>query len=318
MATSRPQGSGSSKRAVCQVLILVVNLAVIASTGNAQTGAQSIFFSPDEAASALKQALKTQDKEQLLQIFGANAQEELSSGDPVSDRNDREVIALAMEETWRWVPKGANSKELIIGSEGWPFPIPLTRKGSGWQFDTEAGKNEVLARRVGQNELAVIDLCKAYPSYQEEYASRPHDGKPAGLYAQKIRSTEGKQDGLFWDTKVDEQQSPLGDLVAEAAAEGYTRERSPTAPFWGYHFRILTAQGSAAKGGAKSYIVDGDMSAGYALIAYPARYGYSGVMTFMVNRDGMVYEKDLGLDTEKVATDLKEFNPDKTWRAVRE
>lgn len=316
MEISRQQGNGSLKRSVCQALIFVVNLFAITSIVNAQTGTQTVFSNPEEAASALKLALKTQDKEKLLQIFGANAQEELSSGDPVSDRNDREVIALAMEEMWRWVPRGADSKELIVGNEGWPFPIPLQKKGSGWQFDTQAAKNEVLARRIGQNELAVIELCRAYPSYQEEYASRSHDGRPAGLFAQKIRSTEGTQDGLFWKTKGDEQQSPLGDLVAEAAAEGYTEKRSSPAPFWGYHFRILTAQGSAAKGGAKSYIVDGNMSGGYAMIAYPARYGYSGVMTFIVNRDGTVYEKDLGLNTEKVAADLKEFNPDKTWKAV--
>lgn len=301
-----------------RVFVLVFSVGLIASPGKAQTAAQTIFRTPEEAASALQQALKAQDKEKLLQIFGGNAEEELSSGDPVSDHNDREVIALAMDQTWRWVPKGALSKQLIIGDEGWPFPIPLTKRGAGWQFDTEAGKEEVLARRIGQNELSVIDLCRAYPEFQEEYASRPHDGNPAGLYAQKIRSSPGMHDGLFWDAKIDEPQSPLGDLLAQAAAEGYTREKSPAAPFRGYNFRILTAQGGSARGGAENYIMNGKMPGGYALLAYPARYGYSGVMTFIVNREGVVYEKDLGSETSKVAADIKEYNPDKTWKAVRQ
>jgi len=304
------------KNLICGAFGLVASIVVSVCPGNAEVPAQTVFATPDEAASVLKQALKTQDMEKLLQIFGADAAKELSSGDPALDRHDREVISLAMEQSWRWVPRGAKSKELVIGDEAWPFPIPLTKKGAGWQFDTQAGKEEVQARRIGVNELAIIDLCRAYPGFQQEYASKPHDGKPAGLYAQVIRSTAGQQNGLYWDPKPGEPLSPLGDLVATAAADGYVAGPT-TAPFFGYHFRILTAQGKSATGGARNYITDGGMSQGFALIAYPARYGYSGVMTFIVNQDGIVFEKDLGPDTARVAAGITVFDPDRTWAKVR-
>ena len=166
------------------------------------------------------------------------------------------------------------------------------------------------------NELAIIDLCRAYPGFQQDYASKSHDGKPAGLYAQAIRSTAGQQNGLYWDPKPGEPLSPLGDLVATAAADGYVAGPT-TSPFFGYHFRILTAQGRSAPGGARNYIADGGMSHGFALIAYPARYGYSGVMTFIVNQDGIVFEKDLGPDTAKVAAGITVFDPDRTWTKVQ-
>ena len=252
-------------------------------------------------------------------MFGPEAQQVLSSGDPILDRHDREVVVLAMQQSWRWEPLSADKKELVIGHEGWPVAVPLVKRGNGWQFDTEAGKVELLARRIGRNELAVIGLCRIYLLAQQEYASQSHDGKPAGVYAQRFRSTPGREDGLYWSVKPGEPPSPLGDLAASAAAEGYDTEQTSTgpAPFWGYHFRIITAQGKSAPGGAKSYLVNGDMSDGFALIAYPAKHKHSGVMTFIVNQSGVVYEKDLGPETSEIARNVKEYNPDKSWKKVR-
>jgi hypothetical protein len=303
---------------ICCALAVFLGLTILVLQVNAQAVAQASFATPEEAATALLQALKSEDLDKLKAIFGPDAQQTLSSGDAISDRHDREVIALAMQQTWRWAPRGSKSKELLIGDEHWPFPVPLTKKANGWQFDTQAGKEEVLARRIGRNELLIIDICRAYPLVQQEYASQPHDGKPAGLYAQKIRSTPGRQDGLYWAVKPGELSSPLGDLAAEAAADGYGPDKSPTSPFRGYYFRILTAQGKSAPGGAGSYIVDGDMSGGFALIAYPAKYAYSGVMTFIVNQSGVVYEKDLGSETSKLASSISEYDPDKSWKMARE
>lgn len=301
---------------IFRVLIVLLGMVPIIPRASAQAPAQITFATPDEAAKAAMQGFTTNDIEKLKAAFGSNAAELLGSGDPVSDRNDREVIGLAMRQTWRWVPRGANKKELVIGAEGWPFPVPLVKKGTGWQFDSSAGQEEVLARRIGRNELNVIDLCRAYVLMQRQYAGQPHDDKLAGLYAQKVRSTPGRHDGLYWDAKPEEEPSPLGDLAAEAAAEGYDREKSPMAPFMGYYFRILTAQGNAAPGGAKNYVVNGDMSGGFALLAYPAKYAYSGVMTFIVNQSAVVYQKDLGDETPKLAPDIKAYNPDKSWTKV--
>jgi hypothetical protein len=263
-------------------------------------------------------ALQTNDIEAMKAIFGANAEKDLSSGDPVSDRQDRETIALAMEQSFRWDPLGDDRKELVIGDEQWPFPIPLIHVDGGWYFDTDAGREEILSRRIGRNELRAIDLCLAYVWAQEEYAKEPRDGKLAGLYAQRFRSTPGRQDGLYWETGPEERESPFGDLVARAEAEGYDVDKSSSEPFAGYYFRVLTAQGPAAKGGAKSYIVNGEMSGGFGLIAYPAEYDRGGIMTFIVNQEGVVYQKDLGEDTIKVASGLSAYDPDDTWVEVEE
>jgi hypothetical protein len=262
--------------------------------------------------------LKTNNPEELKAIFGPNAEKDLSSGDPVSDRHDRQAIAIAMEQSWRWEKADADRMELIIGDEKWPLPVPLAKVRGGWQFDTDAGKEEMLSRRIGRNELRVIDVCRDYVAMQKAYASQPRDGKIAGLYAQRFLSSPSRQDGLYWSVGDEEAPSPLGDLVAQAVVEGYDVTKDPSLPFWGYHFRILTAQGAAAKGGARSYLVDGEMSGGFALIAYPADYGRGGIMTFMVNQDGVVYQKDLGEDTLKVVPGLSEYNPDSTWAEVKE
>jgi hypothetical protein len=275
------------------------------------------FATPEEAATALLQAFKTNDQEKLQVIFSREGMESVASGDPVSDRRDREVIALAMEQSWRWAPHGPDGMELIIGGEQWPFPVPLVKTGNGWQFDSEEGKEEVLARRIGRNELDIIEVCRAFVDMQLDYASQPHDGKPAGLFAQHLRSTPGRQDGLYWQAKHGERPSPLGDLVAQAAAEGYDPNKPASTPFWGYHFRMLLVQGPAAPGGEKSYVVNGDMTGGFALLAYPSKYAFTGIMIFVVGQDGIVYQKDFGKDTATLAPLLTEYNPDESWRAVQ-
>ena len=297
------------------VLLAVLGLTVLFAPACRNAPSQAKFATPDEAATALHQAFKTGDTGTIQSIFGPGATEAVASGDSVSDRNDRQVIALAMEESWRWVPRG-EGKELIVGDEQWPFPVPLVKTGNEWQFDSEQGKEEVLARRIGANELDAIDLCREYVGMQKQYARYPHDGKPAGLFAQRLRSSPGREDGLYWRRKFGGRLSPLSDLIAEATAEGYDVNNSESS-FHGYHFRILTAQGPAAPGGKKSYVMKGDMKGGFALLAYPVKYASSGVMTFVVNQDGVVYQKDLGDDTATQAPELAEYNPDESWTAVQ-
>jgi len=299
-----------------QTVVIGLTLFLLPACAPAPAPDRTRFNNPDDAASALMKALKNNNAEDVKAIFGSNT-EALSSGDPVSDRNDRNAIALAMESSWRWEKAGADRMELIIGDEEWPFPVPLAEVRRGWQFDTDAGKEEVLSRRIGRNELRAIGVCRKSVTIQKEYASRPRDGKRAGLYAQTLASSPGRQDGLFWRAGGKELQSPLGDLAAQAVVEGYDLNKDASEPLWGYHFRVLTAQGSAAKGGAQSYLVNGEMSGGFGLIAYPDEYGRSGIMTFMVNQDGVVYEKDLGEDTLKLAPGLKTYDPDNTWAEVK-
>jgi hypothetical protein len=298
------------------VPLALVGLAVLFASACKKAPEQARFATPEEAAVALLEAFKTQDLAKVQAIFGREGVDAVASGDPVADRHDREVLALAMEQSWRWAPYGEDAKELIIGDEQWPFPILLVKTGNGWQFDSEEGKEEVLARRIGGNELGAIDICRALVGMQRAYAGQPHDGKPAGLFAQRLRSSTGRQDGLYWQRKRGERRSPLGDLVAEAEAEGYDQIKPESSPFRGYRFRILSAQGPAAPGGKKSYVVNGDMTGGFAFLAYPAKYEFSGVMTFIVGQEGVVYQKDLGEDTATQALRLAEYNPDESWKAL--
>ena len=299
------------------ITVLGLLLLLLQACAPAPAPDRTRFATPDEAAKALLNALKTDNAEERKAIFGPNAEKDPSSGDPVSDRNDREAIALAMEESFRWNRLGSDRMELIIGDEKWPLPVPLMKVRGGWQFDTDTGRDELLSRRIGRNELRVIDVCRDYVTAQKEYASQPRDGKLAGLYAQKFLSTPRRQDGLYWRVGAEEKASPLGDLVAQAVVEGYDVNNGSSEPMWGYHFRILTAQGAAANGGARNYIVNGETSGGFGLIAYPADYGRGGIMTFMVNQDGVVYQKDLGEATLKVAAGLEAYDPDKTWADVK-
>ena len=278
---------------------------------------QQMFASPEEAVQALAKVVQAADVQQLTEIFGPDSKELVDTSDPVTARRNRETFTVAFAEGWKVVDAEKGAKTLVIGNEDWPFPVPLVADGNRWRFDTAAGKEEVLARRIGRNELAVIRACSTYVAAQHRYAADGHDGKPARLYAQSFRSDPGKENGLFWPEVKGKRLSPLGDLVAQAASEGRAiPEGQERTPFQGYYFKILTAQGAAAPGGAKSYITNGEMSGGFALVAWPAQYDLTGIMTFIVNQDGIVYEKDLGTDTAATAAKLTEYNPDDSWKRV--
>jgi hypothetical protein len=315
MITGRTDMTRPDHRILTAVLGLM--LFLLPACAPAPAPDRTRFDTPDEAAKALLNGFKTNNADELKAIFGPDVEKDLSSGDPVSDRHDREAMALAMGESWRWNALGSDRMELVIGGEEWPLPVPLTKVRGGWQFDTDAGADELLSRRIGRNELRVIDACHDCVRAQKEYASQPRDGKRAGLYAQKFRSSPGRQDGLYWRAGAGRTPSPLGDLIAQAVVEGYDENKSSSQPLWGYHFRVLTAQGAAAKGGARSYIVNGELSGGFGLIAYPADYGQGGIMTFIVNQDGVVYQKDLGEDTLKAAAGMEAYDPDGTWAEVK-
>ena len=301
--------------------LAALGLLIAVATASAQKGTagqtQKRFATAEEAVQTVIKAAKTNNKTDLLAIFGADAEDLFSSGDKIADRRARQLILVALNEKWSLAKQGPNTKTLVIGNEEWPYPIPLVKDKAGWRFDTAAGREEILYRRIGRNELSTIKACRVYLKAQREYAAQSHDGRPAGLFAQKLASEPGKQDGLYWKVNPGEGFSPLGEFAAQASAEGYTRSDTGPTPFHGYLFRPLTAQGPAAPGGAKSYIANGEMKSGFALIAYPAEYRNSGVMTFMMNQDGVVFEKDLGEKTAQIVSQITEYNPDKSWRKVK-
>lgn len=277
--------------------------------------AQESFDTPEDAVTALVAAAREGDKEKLLDILGPAGEEVISSGDPVADSNARDTFVTAYDEKHSLEAEGEDANILILGGEDWPFPIPIVAKDGKWAFDTAAGEEEILLRRIGRNELAAIQASLAYVVAQNEYAALGMDGRRPPAYAQRIVSSEGKKDGLYWPSVQGEQESPLGALFADASEEGYAFG-GPPVPYHGYYYRILTRQGSGAKGGPFDYVVDGRMIGGFGLVAYPAEYGNSGVMTFMVNHDGVVFQKDLGLDTEELAGEIDAFAPDETWTKV--
>jgi len=274
--------------------------------------AQKTFPTPEDAVVAMVDAARSGNTPELKAIFGPDGEKILSSGDPAADQLSIQAFLAAYDENSQLMEENGK-RTLLIGKEEWPFPIPLINDGKNWLFDTAAGANEVLFRRIGRNELSTIDVCMAYVDAQKEYAKKSHDGVAAGTYAQKFASTPGKQDGLYWKTDKPEDVSPLGELAADAASEGYRRSEDKLMPFHGYYYRILTAQGNNANGGPKNYLKNGEMRGGFALIAIPAEHGNSGVMTFMVNQDAVVYEKDLGSETTRLADAITVFDPDPTW-----
>jgi Protein of unknown function (DUF2950) len=292
-------------------------LAMCGSCSRFSAPTPRIFQAPEEAVQALNEAVKKSRLDEFVAIFGADANDLIDSSDPIAASRRREVFAIAMAEGWRLVDEGPR-KTLVVGNEAWPFPVPLAHDARGWRFDTAAGKEEVLARRIGRNELAAIQISRTYVAAQRAYARHGHDGKPAGLYARVFRSDPDRQNGLYWPSVHGQPRSPLGDLLPRAAEErpasGSARERP--SPFYGYHFRILTAQGGTATGGARDYVVNGDMSGGFALVAWPAQYDVTGVMTFVVNHDAVVYEKDFGSGTEAAVKSLTLFDPDASWSAI--
>ena len=275
-------------------------------------GRQQVFPSTAAAAKALIEAGQKDDIKTLESILGSDAKEVISSGDPVADNNARDTLVAKYNEMHRVAYDDHGRVILYIGADNWPFPIPMVKQGDGWAFDTESGKEELLYRRIGQNELYTIDVLRDLADAQREYASEGRDGD-VKQFAQKIQGDSGKHDGLYWPVAVGEPESPIGPLIADATEEGYKTGTGTPIPFHGYYYRVLTRQGRNAPGGAMDYIDRGKMTKGFAFLAYPAAYRASGVMTFMINRDGVVVQKDLGPETPKLAKEISEFNPDKTW-----
>ncbi len=303
----------------CGALVIgaaFITLLVLGSA-HAETLKQRSFSSPEEAVKAMVEALKTNDVKALEGIFGPGSKDLISSGDPVADQAAREQFVKRYEEKNRLEQSSDDKAVLSVGNDDWPSPIPIVKEAGLWRFDAAAGKEEMLARRIGRNEWSAIRVCLAYVDAQREYAIRDRDGDGLLEYAQKFQSDQGKKNGLYWPVKQGEEQSPMGRLFAFAQKRGYATGKNKPEPFFGYYYRILTAQGKNAQGGAYDYIVKGNMIGGFALVAYPAKYGSSGVMTFIVNHDGVVYEKDLGKNTEKTAQAMKLFDPDSTWKKAQ-
>jgi len=291
-----------------------VAAAIVLLTAATGSFAQE-YKTPDEAVAALIGAAKAGDRPALIRVLGPGSDEVVSSGDEVADANGRKRVIEAYDTKHSVVMEGQDKAVLVIGNEDWPFPIPLVRKDGTWRFDTEAGRDEILFRRIGRNELNAIQAILAYVDAQQEYAEKGIGGN--GVYAQRIVSQPGKKDGLYWPTQPGEDESPLGDLAAAASAAGY-RASQQRQPYHGYYFKILTKQGANAPGGAIDYVVKGKMMGGFALVAYPAEYRNSGVMTFLVNHQGIVYQKDLGPNTAGIASGMTAYNPDSTWERVAE
>jgi hypothetical protein len=290
---------------------------VAQSAGEPGAG-QPVFDSDADVVKALLAAVKAQDHEQVHHLLGP-AWKELASGDKVEDAEDFKDFAARAAERMRIEKKDDSTSLLRVGSDDWLSPIPIARSLDGkWFLDTEAGKSEVFARRIGQNELDAIQICRLYIKAQHEYASEDHDGSGGLKYAQRILSTPGKRDGLFWDAPAEQEQSPFGRLIAKEKLEGYQPEPGKHAPYHGYSFRVLKRQGANAAGGKLDYVINGNMTGGFALMACPAAYESSGIMTFVVNHEGRVYQKDLGADTINIARQIKEYNPDGSWTLAKD
>jgi len=305
---------------VCRrlTMILVLCLLSMGAVGLAMGAAarQKSFPTPEEGVQALVEAAQRHDTTALLAILGPEAKSLVSTSDPVSDRETRERFVKSYEEGHTLVPSGDTKVVLQIGKDEWPFPIPLIKDSAGWRFDTQEGKAEIRKRLIGRNELDVIQVCLAYVDAQREYYMRNPLHTALLQYATKFISTKGKRDGLYWETTADEPPSPLGPLVAQARREGYKGTAGKPVPYHGYYYKMLTGQGPDAPDGAYDYVVRGKMIGGFSLVAYPAQYGVSGIMTFIVNHDGVVYEKDLGPNTAATAQSMTKFSPDKTWKQL--
>jgi hypothetical protein len=297
-------------------LITAAMILVAAPASQAAGKTQKSFSSPEEAVKSLVTAVRANDMEEMMAILGPGSRELIYSGDEVADRAGREKFLNAYDQMNTLQQESENKTVLVIGTDKWPLPIPIVKKGATWVFDIREGKQEILNRRIGRNELHVIDVLQAYVDAQHEYATKDCIGGGKVEFAQRLISTEGKRDGLYWEAKEGEEESPLGPLVARAANEGYAN--ADLSPFHGYYFKILKAQGKHADGGAYNYIVKGKMILGFALAAYPAEYGNSGVMTFIVNQEGIIYQKNLGKNTKRIAETMKIFDPDKNWKKFEE
>jgi hypothetical protein len=294
--------------------LLLALIIPLGACSKSDKPSSTVFASPEDAGKGLLDAAKSGDQNAILAIFGPGSKEIISSGDPTEDKAtvDKFVAAYGVMHRWRKMPD--DGQILIIGADNFPFPIPLKKNAAGeWFFDTAAGKDEILSRRIGRNELAVIDICGAlFDAEAEYYSQRLADGKTK-QFALKFISDAGQKNGLYWDSPEGQPKSPLGPLVAFATKEGYNAKADAHTPFHGYYFHMLTGQGSQAPGGAKDYVVDGKMVKGFAFVAYPAEYGNSGIMTFIASQDGILLQKDLGKTTADIAAAMTKFDPDPTW-----
>jgi Protein of unknown function (DUF2950) len=294
--------------------LLPLMIGAILCSAASDAAAQQAFKTPDEAAGALVKAAEAGDRKALVTVLGPDGEDIVSSGDEVADAATREKFVAAYNAKHQITMEG-DKAVMVVGQEDFPLPIPIVRKDGMWRFDTAAGLDEILFRRIGKNELDAIQTSLAYVDAQNEYAEKDRTGAGINTYAQRIISQPGKKDGLYWPTSQGEEDSPLGDLVAQATAQGY-RAGGGRTPYHGYYFKILTKQGPAAPGGELDYVANGKMIGGFALVAYPAEYRNSGVMTFIVSHAGDVYQKDLGPNTAKLAERMTSFNPDSTWQKV--
>ena len=308
------------KGSACRIVLigmLAVLIALSGFEGMARAAAmkQKTFPSPDAAVKALVDATRAHDVKALVSLFGPGSDDLISSGDDVDDARGRDMFVKAYDEAHRLEKAGEKKRILYVGKDDWPMPVPIVKAGKQWRFQTEEGRQEILSRRIGKNELDAIQTCLAIVDAQKEYAVLDRDTDQLLEYAQKFESEKGKSDGLYWETAPGEPLSPLGPLVASAAAEGYGKA-AQLSPYHGYLYKIITAQGENANGGAYSYMVNGSMIGGFAIVAYPALYRASGVKTFTVNHEGIVYEKDLGPETAQLAAAITVFDPDKSWKKV--
>lgn len=301
-------------------LVFAAILSVVGTSSVRGQATQQLFANPEDAVNALKAAVKAKDQNALSAMFGPRIKDFLS-GDPIADKNDFEEFAFNIAKSSKLETVNAAKVIVLVGSDDWPFAAPIVRAGEKWRFDTDAGVEELIDRRIGENELAAAYLCQTYALAQYEYFNGDDwDGDQVSEYAQKISSSAGKRDGLYWENPYgDDEESPLGPLFGWAASEGYSARKGTTesaAPFHGYKFKVLYRQGASAPGGKFDYIINGNMIAGFALVAYPADYGKTGIMTFVINQEGRVYQKNMGPQTAAIAAAMTTYDPDTTWDLV--
>ena len=308
---------GLTRYASMGIVAVSVAVVVLILPVFAQEVKQKVFGSPEEAMKALEETVRSDDRKGALAILGPEGEDILDSGDVVQDKNARDRFVKSYQEKVDYVKEREDRVSVILGNDNWPFAIPIVKRGDGWVFDTKAGREELLNRWIGRNELDTIQVCLGYVGAQQEYASTDREQDGIIQYAQKFASDTYRRNGLYWEPAEGEIPSPVGPFAARAAAEGYRRAGDKPTPYHGYYYKILKGQGKNAPGGAFSYVINGHMVAGFALVAWPAAYGVSGVMTFIVNQNGTVYQKDLGPKTEGIAKAMTLYNPDRTWRRAQ-
>jgi hypothetical protein len=292
-------------------------LLALAGAASAADAQQPTFATPEAAVDALVTAARSDDAKALLSVIGEDAAQQLSSGDDVADATARERFVDEYDEAHELVEAGDAKYLLEVGNDAWELPFPIVKTGDKWTFDVDEGIDEIVYRRIGRNEIGAMETCRGIVEAQRMYASESRDGGPEGIYAQKLLSDPGKHNGLYWAADPDERASPIGPFIAQAASEGYRKSTADKpAPYHGYVYKLLTSQGPAAEGGAKNYLKNGQLTDGFAVIAYPVEYQSSGVETFMISHDGVLYQKDLGAKTAEAAAAIKTFNPDSSWSKV--